>query len=377
MNAGPGNPGVPAPGAGIGAMAGSMSGVLLSAAVLVAFGVAFGVASGTASGAGVRADGGLPAPAQAPAGDAQAAQPPKNRGRGDRVSNRPRKRLRQRPEYPLQPGRGFRDCPACPEMVAVPAGRFRMGSPAHEPGRSANEGPQRLVTIRRPFALGRYEVSFAEWDACLAAGGCNGYRPGGRGWGRGRMPVIDVSWRDARAYVLWLARRTGRPYRLPSEAEWEYAARAGTAGRWSFGRRIAPDLANYRPADPADPADPANPADYRGRPAPAGSFPPNRFGLHDMHGNVYEWVEDCWHGGYAGARGKAMAAGRPWVAPEAEAEFCEMRVLRGGSWIDLPHRVRAAWRVWDMDWGRDEFSGFRVALDLGAPPRPESRQDPR
>lgn len=180
------------------------------------------------------------------------------------------------------------------------------------------------------------------------------------------MPALNVSWRDARACVRWLARRTGRPYRLPSEAEREYAARAGTKGRWSLGRRLAPGMANYRPA---------NRKYYRGRPAPAGSYTASRFGLHDVRGNVYEWVEDCWHDGYGGVRGRAPDNERPRVAPAAGS--CELRVLRGGAWIERPARVRAAWRVWDRDWARDGFSGFRVALDLGAPRRPDASPRPR
>ncbi len=131
----------------------------------------------------------------------------------------------------LKPGETFRDCPECPEMVVIPAGNFTMGSPANEPGRYDDEGPRHRVTIPRAFALGRYEVTFAEWDACVQAGGCS-RRPDDWGWGRGNRPVINVSWGDAREYVRWLSRKTGQAYRLPSEAEWEYAARAGRP--WRF-----------------------------------------------------------------------------------------------------------------------------------------------
>ena len=139
----------------------------------------------------------------------------------------------------MRPGRVFRDCEGCPEMLVVSAGSFTMGSPWHNIGR-----PQHLVTIREPFAVGKYEVTFSEWDACVSAGGC-GHRPGDESWGRGRRPVMNVSWKDARSYVRWLSRKTGKRYRLLSEAEWEYAARAGTTGPFHTGSEISTDWANY------------------------------------------------------------------------------------------------------------------------------------
>ena len=129
----------------------------------------------------------------------------------------------------------FRDCPECPEMVVLPGGSYMMGSPGDEAGRGGDEGPRHRVTIPRPIAVGKYEVTFAEWDVCVAAGGCGGYRPGDRGWGRGRRPVVNVSWEDVKSYVEWLSGKTGKRYRLLSESEWEYAARAGTAGPFHFG----------------------------------------------------------------------------------------------------------------------------------------------
>jgi formylglycine-generating enzyme required for sulfatase activity len=239
----------------------------------------------------------------------------------------------------LPPGRVFRDCPECPEMVAVPAGAFMMGSPESEVGRKEDEGPQHRVTIAKPFAVGKFEVTFAEWDACVADGGCK-HRPGDRGWGRGRRPVIDVSWHDAKEYVAWLSRRTGKTYRLLSEAEWEYAARAGTTTRYAFGDTISESQAQY----------------YADRPVEAGSFPANGFGLHDMHGNVWEWVEDTWHHGYQDAPGD----GSVW-----QGGVVSFRVLRGGSWDSFPDFLRSAYRFKGAPPDdRSEIGGFRVARTL-------------
>ncbi len=185
-----------------------------------------------------------------------------------------------------KPGESFRDCAECPEMVVIPAGSFMMGSPANEPGRYNDEGPRHRVTIRREFALGRYEVTFAEWDTCVHAGGCRN-RPRDNGWGRGNRPVINVSWDDAKAYVRWLARKTGQDYRLPSEAEWEYAARAGMPTAYCWGARASHEYANYG-------KDECCGGLSRGRDrwentAPVGSFLANRFGLYDTSGNVREF----------------------------------------------------------------------------------------
>ena len=175
-------------------------------------------------------------------------------------------------------GHVFRDCLECPEMVVIPGGSYMMGSPSGEEGRSNNEGPRHEVTIPRPFAVGKYEVTFAEWDVCVAGGGCGGYRPIDRGWGRGRRPVIEVSWEDTKSYVEWLSRKTGKRYRLLTESEWEYVARAGTTGPFHFGRTISTELANYE-----------GDGLWRSKTVSVGSFPANGFGLHDVHGNVWEW----------------------------------------------------------------------------------------
>lgn len=256
----------------------------------------------------------------------------------------------------MRPGRVFRDCLECPKMVVVPPGSFKMGSPSSEEGREEDENPQHIVTIPEPFAVGKYEVTFAEWDACVAVGGCNGHRPDDAGWGRGRRPVIDVNWDDAKAYVLWLSRITGKRYRLLSEAEWEYAARAGTTGPFHFGSTISAEQANYR-GDYTYGS--GRKGVYRKRTVPVGSFSSNGFGLYDMHGNVWEWVEDCSHVSYAGA----PTEGSAWVTGGIGGD-CERRVLRGGSWLDYPWALRSARRYWFSTEYRFNFIGFRVSRTL-------------
>ena len=240
----------------------------------------------------------------------------------------------------------FRDCPECPEMVVVPPGNYMMGAPSSEKEGDDNERPVHRVTIGEGFAVGVHEVTFDEWDACVRGGGCNGYRPDDEGWGRGNRPVINVSWRDAQAYARWLRGKTGAGYRLLSEAEWEYAARGGSRTAYHWGDSIGRNRAKcWRCGSP------------RGgkRTAPVGSFPANGFGLHDVHGNVWEWVEDCWHEGYAGA----PLDGGAWESGE-----CGRRVLRGGSWDSLPRNLRSADRIRHTSGNRNDSSGFRVARTL-------------
>ena len=246
-------------------------------------------------------------------------------------------------DHTLSVGETFRDCALCPAMVVLPAGGFDMGSPPDEVGRAADEGPVHRVEIARPFALGRYEVTFAEWDACVAAGGCR-YRPDDNGWGRGDRPVINVSWHDAREYTDWLSKLTGQPYRLPSEAEWEYAARAGTTTARPWGVEIGDGQANCHGCG----------GDWDGaRTAPVGSFAANGFGLHDMLGNVWEDTADCWHGDYRGA----PPDGSAWQTGD-----CQRRVMRGGGWAVRPSYVRSANRHGGYADRRDSaYGGFRVA----------------
>ncbi|TVR99469.1 MAG: formylglycine-generating enzyme family protein [Wenzhouxiangellaceae bacterium] len=244
----------------------------------------------------------------------------------------------------------FLDCTECPAMVTIPAGSFVMGSPTEEPQRSWNEQPQRTVTVVA-FALSQTAVTFAQWDACRLDGGCS-HDPDDNDWGRGDRPVINVSWEDAQDYVAWLSDKTGLEYRLPSEAEWEYAARAGTTGRFSTGDCIGPTQANFQGGAPATDC-PGG--EFRRQTLPVASFSANDWGLHDMHGNVWEWVEDCWNWNYFGA----PVDGSAWLEGD-----CANAVLRGGSWAMGGRSIRSASRGFDQKDVRTRFRGFRVARSV-------------
>ena len=227
-----------------------------------------------------------------------------------------------------------------------------MGSPGRKDDRENDEGPIHEVTIAKPFAVGMYEVTFEEWDACRRGGGCR-HNPADRGWGRGTRPVIYVSWQDAQEYVRWLSRETGERYRLLSESEWEYVARAGTEGPLHLGSAISAGQAN----DNGNRASGSGRmGEHREKTSPVGSFSANGFGLHDVHGNVWEWVEDCWHGSYRGA----PSDGRAWTA----GGDCSRRVLRGGSWLSKPQSLRSAIRGNNFSGSRLNYVGFRVARAL-------------
>jgi formylglycine-generating enzyme required for sulfatase activity len=266
-----------------------------------------------------------------------------------------------------QPGETFQDCADCPEMVVIPAGSFMMGSPASEEGHQDDEGPQRLVTISRTFALGKYEVTFAEWDACVSDGGCS-HRPYDEGWGGGDRPVIDVNWHDAMEYVSWLSRKTGLEYSLPSEAQWEYAARAGTTSSrfWGEDRDSACGYANAADQTAKEQYPDWTTHECRDgyvHTAPVGSFRANGFGLHDIVGNVWEWVEDCYNDSYIGA----PSDGSAWTTGE-----CSFRVLRGASWYGIPSYFRTADRLKRIVSSfRGHDIGFRVTRALAPPLVPE------
>ena len=260
-------------------------------------------------------------------------------------------------ERALKPKDTFKECSNCPDMIVVPAGSFTMGSPTSEPGRFASEGPQHKVTIAKQFAIGQFELTFEEWDACVAESGCNGYRPLDQGWGRGHRPVINVSWNDAKAYVAWLAKKTDKFwYRLLTEAEYEYAARAGTTMAYPWGSAIGKNNANCRGC--------GSQWDNK-QTAPVGSFTANGFGLYDMVGNVWAWVEDCYHDSYSGA----PADGSAWTdnCEIAPAGVGKRPVARGGSWNDRPWTVRPAARGSNPAGSQNDGAGFRVGRTLLAP----------
>jgi formylglycine-generating enzyme required for sulfatase activity len=254
--------------------------------------------------------------------------------------------LTMQAEQALKPGDTFKECASCPEMVVVPAGSFIMGSPSKESGRRIDEGPQHEVMIRQPFAVGKFEVTFAEWMTCYAHRGClrvpNLYS-------RRQWPAREVSWNDAKQYVAWLAKVTGRPYRLLTEAEWEYVARAGKPARFSFDD----DEANLNEH-----------AWYHdnsgGRPHQVGQKKPNSFGIYDIHGNVLEWVEDCYKDNYNGAPTDGSAL--------VTIEDCGKRVDRGGSYLGIAQSLRSAQRFGIADDSVYIDLGLRVGRRLDIRP---------
>jgi formylglycine-generating enzyme required for sulfatase activity len=218
-----------------------------------------------------------------------------------------------------------------------------MGSPEEEVDRREAEGPRHQVAIGKPFAVSKYEVAFDQWDACVAAAACPRARDA---WGRGIKPVINVSWDDAKLYVAWLSRLTGKPYRLLTEAEWEYAARAGSNTRYAWGDEPGTGNANCNGCGGA----------WILQAAPVGSFPPNAFGIHDMEGNVWEWVEDIWHDSFQGT----PADGSAWLQ-DGDPTY---RVIRGGSWHNETELLRAAVRVERHRKVQFDTLGFRVARTM-------------
>ena len=287
-------------------------------------------------------------------------------------------------ERALKPKDRFQECANCPELVVVPAGSFLMGSPRNEKAREANEGPQHRVTIARRFALGRFEVTVDQFAAFVDETGydmstsCDVWQDGawkmreGPTWRKpnfsqtGAHPAPCVSWDDAKAYLAWLSRKTGRTYRLPTEAEWEYAARGGARTRFPFGDSDK-DYCRYgNGADQAARREVPGAAaewdvlgcnDGFAYTAPVGRFMPNQFALYDMLGNVFEWVEDCWHDSYQGA---------PTDGAACLSGDCGTRVQRGGAWGYPPDYLRTAMRGRQAQNYRYVNAGMRVLRELAA-----------
>jgi len=252
-------------------------------------------------------------------------------------------------EQALKPGDAFRECSKgdeCPDMIVIPAGRFTMGSPLSEPGRYPNEGPQHQVTIAAALAVSRYEVTAANWNTCVAVGDCPPVSDGG--FPGGQQPVINVSYDEAKHYAAWLTEMTGKTYRLLTEAEWEYAARAGTTSIYYWGDDVGTNNADCLHCG----------SQWDGKqPAPVGSFNPNKFGLYDMAGNVWQWTEDCYHTSYD----NAPSDGAAWMT----GGNCNSHMARGGAWDYSPVRLRSADRDGYASSTKVFYLGFRVARTLG------------
>ncbi|WP_162009795.1 formylglycine-generating enzyme family protein [Methylocystis heyeri] len=244
-----------------------------------------------------------------------------------------------RPAAPTPTPAVTRDCPQCPQLTLIPAGAFNMGSSDGFPF----EAPIHHVVIAKPFLMGQREITLAEWDACVTEGGCS-YAPPDRGAGRETFPVTNVDWNDARQYVAWLSKKTGKTYRLPSESEWEYAARAGSATAYPWGAAMEKNRANCSGCGDRPTHEPTQ----------TGFYPANAFGLYDMAGNAAEWVEDCWNDSYK----KAPTDESAWTKGS-----CNERVLRGGAFNNDPRYLRSASRFkYDFD-VRYSANGFRVVRE--------------
>lgn len=236
-------------------------------------------------------------------------------------------------------------------FLDIPGGSFSMGCSPGDADCDADEKPPHTVTVKS-FRMGKHEVTFAQWDACVAEGGCD-QKPNDQGWGRGTRPVININWDDARQFLSWAGRKTGRTLRLPTEAEWEYAARAGGTSKYQWGSTITHENANY--GSDSCCTGKAEGHDEWINTAPVGSFPPNALGLHDMAGNVLEWTQDCWNDSY----NSAPTDGSAWTVGD-----CSLRVIRGGSWGYFPRSVRSSSRDGSAAVGRGNELGFRLVQEL-------------
>ena len=296
----------------------------------------------------------LPDEVQTPAPVADEGQTPPSRAPRQFFPERRIQPLTPEIEQALLPKDSFRECDVCPEMVVVPKGSFMMGTPITEVDRAAKgEDPLHRVNFAKPFAVGRFTISFDDWDACLADGGCGGIKGDDRGFGRGRLPAQGINFEVAKLYLAWLSRKVGRTYRLPSESEREYFTRAGTTTSFWFGNTISQQDANYRASTPYG-GGPRG-VDSTG-PVVVDSYAPNPFGIYQVHGNVPEWTEDCYNKRYTE---DTPVDGAPWLEGD-----CGKRILRGGTWD------------WSADVSRsgardDSYTGggksFRVVRTLNVP----------
>ncbi len=238
------------------------------------------------------------------------------------------------------------------EMVVINPGAGKLGSPDFEKKRARFENPLRDTYIGYQFEVSKYEITFDDWNKCVSGGGCAGHKPDDKGWGRGKRPVINVSYNDAQNFLTWLNGKTGKTYRLLSEAEWEYVARAGQDGPFSTGYDMSAQFANF---DGKAPYGSGAKGAYLRKTQPVGQYEPNAFGVYDMHGNVYEWVEDCWNPDHSGALGDG--------APRMDGD-CKFRVMKGGSWVTHGYQTRAAARIrYVTDYRYDDY-GIRIARTL-------------
>ncbi|PHS79151.1 MAG: hypothetical protein COB59_03130 [Rhodospirillaceae bacterium] len=236
---------------------------------------------------------------------------------------------------------GIKDCDTCPELAIIPPGDFTMGTD----GKHKYERPSVQVRIDKAFAIGMFEVTFDEWQACFDAGACGDKMPDDHDWGRGNRPVINITWAQANGYLAWISEKTGKTYRLPTEAEWEYAAKAGSITEYWWGDDIGSEQANCRNCAPL----------ISHQSLPVDSFKPNAWGLYNVHGNVWEWVADCWNADHKQATtdGTARLTGD-----------CRQRVMRSGSWYYFSKNLRSAWRFKNDGRVKSYGIGFRVLREL-------------
>jgi len=238
------------------------------------------------------------------------------------------------------------------EMVVINSGAGKLGSPDFEKKRKRHEGPMRDTYINYQFEVSKYEITFDDWDKCVSDGGCSGHKPNDKGWGRGKRPVIDVSFNDAKNFLKWLNGKTGGDYRLLSEAEWEYVARAGQDAPFGNGYDLSAQDANFNGTAPYGSG---AKGPYLRKTQPVGQYAPNAFGVHDMHGNVYEWIEDCYSPDHSGSAGDGSA--------RTDGD-CKFRLMKGGSWVAHGYQARAAARIrYVTDYRYDDY-GIRIARTL-------------